>query len=345
MNTQKTPLVQKLILLMLVLIFGALVLLLVNARKQMEALRKGNGQEAILSTNTNEPADVRHAFPTMRSSKPRPATVTAPAVPATPVKAPEPEQRPASDPVAIAEEQPPTIIPAGTVVEPPEALSAKPGISGRVTLVGVPPPEIVIRFDPTCGKFHTPNTRTQRYVVSADGGLANVLVYISKGLEQRKFPTPSNSVLIDQKGCMYLPALIGAMVNQPIQIRNSDPVLHNVHALPRNSDEFNFAQPNRGQIDERKFSTPELFIKMKCDVHDWMLCYVSVLSHPYFAVTDTNGLFELPAGLPPGKYEVTAAHLRAGTVSQTVVLKEKSNLRLDFRLPVNGKPWRGLQAP
>ena len=183
-------------------------------------------------------------------------------------------------------------------------------------------------------------------MVSRDGGLANAFVYISKGLEGQKFGPPTNSVLIDQKNCMYQPYVVGAMVNQPIQIRNSDSVLHNVHALPRNSDEFNFAQPLQGQVDARTFAKPELFVKMKCDVHEWMLCYVSVLSHPYFAVTDDNGMFQLPAGLPPGKYEITVAHLKAGTTNQTIVLQKNTNARVDFRLPVSAtKSVLNLKAP
>ncbi|MGZ4974931.1 MAG: hypothetical protein ACXWDN_19400, partial [Limisphaerales bacterium] len=208
-----------------------------------------------------------------------------------------------------------------------------------------PPAEIPIRFDATCGSFHPRRATTTRYVVSRDGGLANVFVYISKGAEQLKVEPAVAPVLLEQKDCMYQPYVFGAMVNQPIQIKNSDPILHNVHALPKRENEFNFAQPLQGQVDERAFTKPELFIKIKCDVHDWMLSYVSVLSHPFFAVTDTNGFFQLPSGLPPGKYELTAAHLKAGTASQTILLKKSNNVRLDFRLPVTGKPWMALTAP
>lgn len=341
MNTPKTPLVQKLILLMLVLIFGALVLLLINSRKQIEKLGEGNGQEVAIPTNTNQPANVDRAFPTMRSSKPRPARIVEPASPKAPAQPSVPTNQ---DPSAVVE-QPPTILPSGTVIEPAEALDGESGISGRVTLVGTPPSEIPIYFDAVCGKLHSTTATTRRYVVSPDGGLANVFVYISKGLEGKKFATPVNNVLIDQKGCMYQPYVLGAMVNQPIQIKNSDPILHNVHAMPRNSDEFNFAQPVQDQIDERAFPNPELFIKLKCDVHNWMLCYVSVLSHPYFAITDANGFFKLPPGLPTGKYEITAAHLKAGYTSQSILFKTNSNVRLDFQLRVQGKPWLGLKAP
>ncbi|MDB6057187.1 MAG: hypothetical protein JWO95_1031 [Verrucomicrobiales bacterium] len=184
-------------------------------------------------------------------------------------------------------------------------------ITGKVTLKGTPPPETPIKFDQNCGAFHTGPGSTRRYVVAGDGGLANVFVYISKGAEGKKFETPTTPVILDQKGCMYQPYIVGAMVNQTIQIKNSDPILHNVHALPKDSaQEFNFAQPLQGQTDERKFTSPQVLVKVKCDVHDWMLAYVGVVDNPYFAVTDESGKFTIK-NVPPGNYTVTAYHLKA----------------------------------
>lgn len=183
-------------------------------------------------------------------------------------------------------------------------------ITGKVTLKGTPPAEIPIKFDQTCGAFHSEPVTTHRYQVAADGGLANVFVYISKGTEGKKFDALTTPVQLDQKNCMYQPYIIGVMVNQPIQIKNEDPVLHNVHALPKKNDEFNFAQPLQGQTDERKFSNPEVLIKVKCDVHDWMLAYVGVVDNPYFAITDKDGKFTIK-NVPAGDYTLTAYHLKA----------------------------------
>jgi hypothetical protein len=344
MNTQKTALVHKLILVMLVLIFGCLVLLLIYGRKQIEALGEGNGQAARVSGDSNAPVNVDRAFPSLRSSKPRPAAIVEPDQPAkvAPVAhaAANVQPQPVADPG-------PTVVVPGPVLKSSQWLSEEPGISGRVILVGRPPDEIPIGFDPACGAMHTTRVTTRHFVVSRDGGLANAFVYISKGAERVKIQPPSTPVLLEQKDCMYQPYIFGAMVNQSIQIKNSDPILHNVHSLPRadGNREFNFAQPVQGQIDERTFSKPELFIKIKCDVHDWMLSYVTVLSHPFFAVTDSNGVFQLANGLPPGQYELTVAHLKAGTMSKTVRLRKSNNVQVDFQLPVNGKPWRGLPAP
>lgn len=183
-------------------------------------------------------------------------------------------------------------------------------ITGKVTLKGTPPPEITIKFDQNCGAFHNEPVTTRRYVVSKDGGLKDVFVYISKGTEGKTFPTPTTPVVLDQHNCMYQPYIVGVMVNQPLQIKNMDPVLHNVHALPKKNDEFNFAQPLQGQTDERKFTTPEVLVKVKCDVHDWMLAYVGVVNNPYFAITDKDGKFTIK-GVPPGEYTLTAYHLKA----------------------------------
>ncbi len=343
MNTQKTPLVQKLSLVMLVLIFGCLVLMLMYGRKQIESLREGPPVSASSNSTSNDDASIRRAYPSMRSSKTPPLAKVV--EPEGAKSAPPAAPAPATVETPIAAEQPATVLPVATATETPEGLSAEPGMSGRVFLTGTPPAETPIRFDATCGSFHPRRATTTRYVVSRDGGLANVFVYISKGAEKLKVQPEVAPILLEQKDCMYQPYVLGAMVNQPIQIKNSDPILHNVHALPKRGDEFNFAQPLQGQVDEHSFSKPELFIKIKCDVHDWMLSYVSVLSHPFFAVTDTNGFFQLPSGLPPGKYEITSAHLKAGTASQTILLKNNNNVRLDFRLPVTGKPWTALTAP
>jgi hypothetical protein len=184
-------------------------------------------------------------------------------------------------------------------------------ITGKITLKGKPPEEKTIKFEQTCGAMHSSPVTTRHYVVGADGGLANVFVYISKGAEGKTFPTPTTPVTLDQKDCMYQPYIIGVMVNQPVQIKNLDPVLHNVHSLPRvdGNTEFNFAQPLQGQTDERKFAKPEVLIKLKCEVHDWMFAYVGVCDNPYFAITDKDGKFTIK-DVPPGNYTLTAYHLK-----------------------------------
>ena len=189
-------------------------------------------------------------------------------------------------------------------------------VTGKVTLKGTPPPEKPIAFDDTCSALHPTVTTTRHYVVGKDNGLANVFVYISKGLEGKKFTPPSKVVEIDQEGCMFHPYMAGVMVGQVVRFKNSDPLMHNIHALPAvdGNQEFNFAEPSQGDVNETKWTAsitkPEVMVKIKCEVHAWMFCYVGVVDNPYFAVTDKDGQFKIP-NLPAGDYTLTAYHLKA----------------------------------
>ncbi len=102
------------------------------------------------------------------------------------------------------------------------------------------------------------------------------------------------------------------------KVKNSDPILHNVNATPKINKGFNFAQAAKDQVNEKVFDKPELAVKFACNVHPWMVAYVHVLENPFFAVTDEQGAFELPAGLPPGKYDLEVNHLKAGIVKQEI---------------------------
>src|ERR1041385_8730913 len=191
-----------------------------------------------------------------------------------------------------------------------------------------------------CGGGSTLNITTRHYLVSEDGGLANVFVWIKSGIEKSRLATSSTPVL-DQIGCQFEPYVLGVQAGQPFLIRNSDPGLHNVHALPKpgsSNREFNFGMPLRGQVLTRSFPSPELFIRFKCDVHNWMFAYVSVVDHPFFSVTDTNGLFRLPPGLPPGRYLLAASHLKAGETAQEVTVEYGENKLVNFTLRAPSSP-------
>ena len=139
---------------------------------------------------------------------------------------------------------------------------------------------------------------------------------------------------------MFEPYMSAVVAGQTFQIRNSDPTLHNLHFTPKVSGnkEFNIGQAANGQVNTLSIPIPELFARIKCDVHPWMFTYISVFDHPYFAITDTNGFFQLPAQIPAGKYTIAAAHLKLGTELQTEVRLregEQRSLQLEFKVPAN----------
>ncbi len=172
--------------------------------------------------------------------------------------------------------------------------------------------------DPKCAAMHADEPPlSEEVVANADGALRNVFVYLKTAPAGQTYTPPRTPAVLDQVGCAYHPRILGMMAKQPLLIRNSDDTLHNVHALPTKSKEFNIGQPNRGMESTRTFSTPEVMVKFKCDVHPWMAAYVGVLDHPFFAVTGDDGTFALPE-LPPGTYTVVAWHESLGTREQTV---------------------------
>jgi hypothetical protein len=220
-------------------------------------------------------------------------------------------------------------------------LAGAADISGTVKLKGTPKPEIPIQLDATCGALHGGKAVTTRhYVVGKDRGLANVFVYIKQGAKAA--PAAGEGPILDQVGCMYEPYVLGVVAGQKFKIRNSDGgVLHNVHATPspdKGNKEFNFAQPVKGQVNEKAFDKPEVMVRMKCDVHNWMFAYVGVCDHPYFAVTDKDGNFTIK-GVPPGKYTVEAYHQKVGASgAKTQEVQLDGDKKIEFELEVPAAP-------
>ena len=203
-------------------------------------------------------------------------------------------------------------------------------VSGKVTFQGTAPAPQPIKLssDPYCQAANAGLT-TETEIVGPGGAVQNVFVYVKDGLGDRTFPPPSEPVVLDQKGCHYSPHVLGIRVGQPLQVLNSDSTLHNVHALPKANKEFNTGQPLPGVKTTHTFSTKEVMIPFKCDVHGWMNAWVGVLDHPYYAVTGADGTFSLK-GLPPGTYTIEAWHEKLGTQTQMVTLGAKDNKDVAF---------------
>jgi hypothetical protein len=222
--------------------------------------------------------------------------------------------------------------PAGSTNSPATSADGVTLVSGRILFKGTPPAPKPVPLDSLCGKLHTVPPTELDYQVGPSGGLGEVLVYL-KGLPEAADMTPtSENPMLDQEGCIYKPRVFGVMVNQKFRIRNSDQLMHNVHALPKKNKEFNFAQPVRGQVNERTFTEAEVLVRIKCDVHPWMNAYVGVLPHRFFTVTDEDGQFRLP-GIPTGKFTLEAAHPKGGVVSQEIEIApgEHKQIELSFQ--------------
>ena len=213
-------------------------------------------------------------------------------------------------------------------------------VTGMVVLDGMAPGNAPIRMnaDPICLREVKGAQAMETYVVGGDGkSLANVFVYVKDGLGNYIYDTPTEPARIDQEGCRYHPHVFGMRVGQPLEILNSDPTLHNIHATPKVNSEFNTGQPIEGMKTTHTFGKPEIMVPFKCDVHGWMNAYVGVLEHPYFAVTDMDGKFSLKT-LPAGTYTIEAWHERLGAQQQMVTIgeKETKDIAFTFKAPAGG---------
>ncbi|MFO1511476.1 MAG: carboxypeptidase regulatory-like domain-containing protein [Verrucomicrobiota bacterium] len=211
-------------------------------------------------------------------------------------------------------------------------------LTGKVTLSGTPPPEKEItplKEDATCGKLTAGTPMTKFFVVGANKELADVVVVV-KGLEGKSTGSAAPAAVLDQHGCEYVPSILAVQTGQKIDVKNSDPVMHNVHSVPTvaGNPEENKAQM-AGSAD-LIFSMPkaENFAKFKCDVHPWMFAWVTVVDHPYFAVTGKDGSFTIK-DVPPGKYKVVAMHRKgapAGVEKEVEVTADGA--KADFTIEV-----------
>jgi len=203
-------------------------------------------------------------------------------------------------------------------------------VSGVITVSGPIPklPKREIKKDQQlCG---TGARDSERLLVSSGGGLKNAIVIVEGVKHGKAVPASLRNVQIDQKNCEYAPHVMAIAVNSDIAVRNTDPLLHNIHFYQNDESLFNIAQPNQGQVNTHKLDKTGL-VYAECDVHGWMQGHVAVVDSPYFAITDENGKFNIPE-VPPGTYKVRIWHEFLGDKTQDVNVTPKSDVALNLDL-------------
>ncbi|HEX8719141.1 MAG TPA: carboxypeptidase regulatory-like domain-containing protein [Pyrinomonadaceae bacterium] len=209
-------------------------------------------------------------------------------------------------------------------------------IGGTVSFSGAPPAPkgISMDADPVCASA-SPDAHAEDIVVNGDK-LANVLVYIREGKAGDKsitgfqFPAQSAPATLDQRGCHYVPHVLALQTGQPFNVVNSDPTAHNVNVDARQNEKFNQGQSPGAPPIVKQFRRAETVIPVKCNQHPWMRAYVAVLQHPFYAVSDKDGRFEIK-GVPAGTYTVVAWHEKYPQgITQTVTVGAGAAATSDF---------------
>jgi plastocyanin len=161
----------------------------------------------------------------------------------------------------------------------------------------------------------------------SNGGLENVLVRV----EVPGAKAAPRTVVLDQQACRYAPRAQVAPLGSTLELRNGDPILHNVHGYLGVATAFNVPMPIPGGKTPRTLARPGV-VRVGCDVHAWMAASILVTETPFAAVTGKGGTFEL-AGLPEGRWQAVAWHERFGEKRAVVEVPAQGPVTLVFEYP------------
>jgi plastocyanin len=242
------------------------------------------------------------------------------------------KEAPAATPAAA-----PTALPSAAAATPSGAAAMPAGdkgdVTGTVVVTGKLPPleDLKRQSDAYCAK--TP-MKDESVIAGKKGELANVIVHIN-GLPA--MPPPAEKATLSQDNCMYRPRVQGVVDGQKLEIRNGDPVLHNVHTYDGARTLFNVAQVPGTPSFDKTFTQNGALIKFKCDVHQWMTAYIWVQNNGWFAVSDSDGKFKIK-DVPVGTWDIEAWHERFGTKKGKITVEKGKPAEIKFEFAANETP-------
>jgi hypothetical protein len=201
-------------------------------------------------------------------------------------------------------------------------------IVGEVKFTDAPPqfkPIKVTKDQDYCGET-LPN---ETYLIDAHGGLKNVVVFIESVLTGKQ-ADPQKENFLHNDGCRYAPHIMAFQKGERLRLRSNDLKLHIPHGYLGERTVFNLSLPFKNTtIDATSRIRQPGIMKVVCDTHAWMLGFVHVFDHPFFAVTNEQGFFSIP-DLPPGNYVLKAWHEDGGIKSQEISVPESGDVRVSF---------------
>jgi hypothetical protein len=201
-------------------------------------------------------------------------------------------------------------------------------ITGEVKFVDSLPKLVPIKITKDqdyCGE----TLLNETYLVEAAGGLKNVVVFVESA-PNGKAADPQKENFLYNDGCRYAPRVLAFQKGERLRVRSHDPKLHIPHGYLGERTVFNLSLPFKNTTIDATAKIREAGImKVVCDTHAWMLGFVHVFDHPFFAVTNEQGVFSIP-DLPPGSYVLKAWHEDGGIRSQEITVPDTGDVRVSF---------------
>jgi plastocyanin len=206
-------------------------------------------------------------------------------------------------------------------------------VAGAILFMGKPPvmPVIDTSMDPACGMGGAGKFTAEQYIVN-NGKLANVFVYVKSGPQAAMMSGQvAAPVVLDQKGCRYIPHVIGVQQGGYVEFRNSDLTMHNIHTMPTEvgNETIDISEGPKGAPVVKQMQKPELMMPVRCNNHPWMNAFINIAATPFFAVTGPDGKFDL-RGLPPGDYVIGAVQEKMGEKTMNVHVGANAATKADF---------------
>ena len=209
-------------------------------------------------------------------------------------------------------------------------MSIAGSISGKVVLSGpLPSPK---KVEVTIDQYVCGNEKDAGdLLLSPHKELRNAVVWIDNPPRGTVLPPQSAKVEMDQNGCVFLPRVVVVPAGGTVEFLNSDRLLHNIHAAPKQNVSFNRTQP-KGRTIPVTFEKPEI-VRITCDLHAWMVGWVVVAAHPYYAITGADGQFSFD-NLPPGQYQLQVWHERLGMARANVTVgQQPARVTIEMKSP------------
>ena len=213
-------------------------------------------------------------------------------------------------------------------------------IKGTIVLKGdVPEPTVAVKMGDTTVKdaniCAAKTLISEELVIDKESkGIANVFIYMPKAPSGVKFgASETKKLILDQKNCRFVPHAMIVRTDQEVEVISSDGCAHNFHTYPIKNDPLNVLMgPNtpEGKGVKLEFAGPEILpIKVGCDIHSWMEAYWMVIDHPFAAVTNEKGEFEIQ-GLPDGEHTFRVWQKKAGYLEKSLKIKVKGDSEVKY---------------